>query len=107
MLVLFKSRAYGNITMFGDVATKLLKLMGRSGNVPGAILPEDIPGALKRLKIALAEERSEVEAVETGQEDDVEFIDEPVSLARRAIPLIELLETAVTEDVPVMWETQS
>ena len=32
MLVRFRSRASGNITMFGDVAVKLLKLMGRSGN---------------------------------------------------------------------------
>ncbi len=93
--------------MFGDVATKLLKLMGRSGNVPGAILPEDIPGALKRLNTALAEEGSEVETAETDQDEDVEFIDEPVSLAKRAIPLIELLEAAITEDVPVMWEARS
>lgn len=93
--------------MFGDVATKLLKLMGRSGNVPGALLPEDIPGGLRRLKTALAEVGSEVETAETDQDEDVEFIDEPVSLAKRAIPLIELLEAAVKDDVPIMWETRS
>lgn len=107
MLVVFKSRAYGNITMFGDVATKLLELMGRSGKVPGAILPEDIPGALERLKTALSDEDSEAEIAEAGQDDDTGFIDEPVSLAKRALPLIELLEAAVAEDVPAMWERLS
>jgi len=107
MLVVFKSRAYGNITMFGDIAVKLLKLMGRSADIPSAILPEDIPEALKRLKTALAKEDSETETAEKGQDEDVEFIDEPVSLSNRAIPLIELFEAAVAEGVPVMWETRS
>jgi hypothetical protein len=33
MLVTVRTRAYANITMFGDVATELLKLMGLSGKV--------------------------------------------------------------------------
>ena len=42
MLVTFDSKS-GAITMFGDVAKSLLKLMGQSGDVPGAILGKDIP----------------------------------------------------------------
>ena len=41
MLVRFNSDA-GIITMFGDVAVTLLKMMGQSGAVPGAIRPEDM-----------------------------------------------------------------
>ena len=107
MLVRFRSRASGNITMFGDVAVKLLKLMGRSGNVPGAIMPEDIPAALQQLKTALSEYGAEApQDVNEDQDKPAEFIDEPVSLPTRAIPLIELLEGSLAEDVGVMWEEQ-
>lgn len=94
--------------MFGDVAVRLLKLMGRSGDVPGAILPEDIPRALKYLKTALAEEEMEAADIpDASEEANVEFIDEPVSLGNRAFPLIELLEAAAAEDVPAMWEART
>ena len=45
MLITFSSSAYANITMFGAVALRLLKQMGHSATVPGALLAEDIPAA--------------------------------------------------------------
>ena len=50
MLVAFKSDAYADIIMFGDVAQQLLKMMGHSGTVPSAIQADDVPAALERLK---------------------------------------------------------
>jgi len=49
MLIRFDSKA-GTITMFGEVAISLLRLMGQSGAIPGAILSQDIPAALARLR---------------------------------------------------------
>jgi Domain of unknown function (DUF1840) len=46
MLVTFRRKVSGEITMFGDVAVTLLKLMGHSGTVPGALLADQIPSAL-------------------------------------------------------------
>ena len=49
MLITFKTRAsYPDITMFGDVALQLLKLMGRRETVPSAMEPEDIPATFER-----------------------------------------------------------
>ena len=93
--------------MFSDIAVKLLNLMGRSGKVPGAIMPENIPEALGHLKTALAAADTVPDVTEASQEEEVEFIDEPVSLRNRAFPLIELLEAAVAEDVSVIWEEGS
>jgi hypothetical protein len=45
MLVTFTTDAYADITMFGDVALAMLKMMGHSATVPGAILAEDVPVA--------------------------------------------------------------
>ena len=53
MLVTFTCPAYADITMFGDVAIRLLKMMGHSGTVPGALLAEDVPAALQRLEAAI------------------------------------------------------
>jgi len=42
MMVTFHSKAWTSITMFGDVAVRLLKMMGHSGTVPSALLARDI-----------------------------------------------------------------
>jgi hypothetical protein len=99
MLITFDSDA-GNFSMSGDIAVQLLKAMGHSGTVPGALLPEDIPAALARLKAAV--ERSPKAAAAPRNEDDDR---EPqVSLRQRAYPLIDLLSRAAERKVEVLWK---
>lgn len=101
MLVTFTTKAHADITMFGDVALALLKMMGHSGTVPGAILAEDVPGALDRLKRGI----EGVKAAEKRETPEPTDEDEPrVSLALRALPLIELLAAAARRDCDVMWK---
>lgn len=91
--------------MFGDIAIKLIRLMGHSGTVPGAIGSEDIPEALQRLKTALAEEAvRDDEDCNEGQESSEDSEKKPVSLKTRAFPLIQLLEAAQSNNTPVMWD---
>ncbi len=104
MLVTFRTNAYANITMFGDVAVSLLKLMGHSGTVPSAIRAEDVSQALERLKAAVARDKAAGGAPVKGLQDDDS--EEPrVSLANRAFPLIELLEAAAKRKSDVMWDS--
>jgi hypothetical protein len=49
MIVKF-STSIGQLTMHGDAAVALLKGMGHSGTVPGAILAADLPDALAQLQ---------------------------------------------------------
>lgn len=101
MLVTFSCSAYADITMFGDVAIRLLRMMGHSGTVPGALLADDLPVALQRLRAGL-KQNQQVSGDESA-EDDAEG--EPVvSLSHRALPLIELLEAAVKAQCNVMWD---
>lgn len=103
MLIIFKSDAYADITMFSDVAHRLLRMMGHSGTVPGAILAEDVPAVLDRLKRAIEQEKQR--APETGDEPQAkEPDDQAVSLTHRALPLIELLTAAAKKQSNVMWE---
>jgi len=104
MLITFKTVAYANITMFGDVAVALLKLMGHSAAVPGALMPEDIPEALERLKAGVASNPEATLDPQSNKDNDED--DRPhVSLANRALPLIELLEAAQKDQKHVMWES--
>lgn len=96
MLVTFSTPSHANLTFFGDIATRLLKMMGHSGTVPSAILAEDVPVALAKLRHAVNAHGGE----ETGEGDGGS---ESVSLAHRALPLIGLLETAAREEEDVMW----
>ena len=103
MLVTFTSEAYADITMFGDVALSMLKMMGHSPTVPGAILAEDVPEALSRLKAAIAAQATEPVA---DEKDDYSEDDElPVSMEHRALPLIGLLTAAAKAKENVMWDS--
>jgi hypothetical protein len=98
MLVTFRTDV-GDITMFGDIALHMIKLMGHSETVPGAILAKDLPLALSRLKAALSTHKA------TPPADENEDENEPtVSIMHRALPLINLLDAAVRADCDLMWD---
>ena len=99
MLFTFKTKAYANITMFGDVGRQMLEMMAFGTSVPGAINAEDVPQALENLKQALDKLPEQVEPA--GDAGD----DQPaVSLHTRAVPLVELLQAAVADETYVRWE---
>ena len=98
MLVTFSTDAYADITMFGDVALTMLKMMGHSATVPGAILAADVPAALNKLTAAI---EAQTDTVPVDDQDE----DEPVvSMANRALPLIDLLSAAAKSDCNIMWK---
>ncbi len=101
MLVTFTCKAYADITMFGDVALGMLKMMGHSETVPGAILAEDVPAALERLKRSIETAPAQKQSRKAEGDDSDE---PPVSLAHRALPLLELLTAAVQQKADVMWK---
>jgi hypothetical protein len=98
MLVTFTTKAYADITMFGDVALSMLKMMGHSATVPGAILAADVPEALSRLTAAIDAEKSSPLLADKDADEPV------VSMAHRALPLINLLAAAAKAGSNVMWK---
>lgn len=104
MMVTFESKV-GRIAMFGDVAVQLIRMMGRTGTVPSALLAAEIPEALANLRKALA--AAEEAAAETTPEGDEETDKSPpIAMRHRAFPLINLLEDAAKQDSNVMWASQ-
>jgi hypothetical protein len=113
MLVTFRSPATESITMFGDIAQALLKMMGATGRVPGALVAEDVPPALAKLEAeieALKAASAATSAPPATNEDTAADQDEdgeapaPVPLVARAVPLLSLLKRAAAAKAGVMWE---
>ncbi|MDP1549178.1 MAG: DUF1840 domain-containing protein [Nitrosomonas sp.] len=99
MLVTFTTDAHANITMFEGDALTMLKMMGHSATVPGAILAADVPAALSRLTAAI-----DAEKISPPIENENEDTDEPVvSMTNRGLPLIDLLTAAAKAGCNVMW----
>lgn len=110
MLVVFKSDAAAEVIMFGDVAKKLLAILGKDAEVAkGIVTVEQLPDAIARLHAAIDEDK----ARQTTRGEDEDRDDEagpersgmaaPVGLAQRAWPLLEMLEASKKEGVPVVW----
>lgn len=104
MLVTFSCPVYANITMFGDVAVQLLKLMGHSGKVPSAILADDVPAALAKLEAGIKKQGHKILPQGSPENDDGESY---VTLSRRALPLIELLNASARAECNVMWDSNN
>lgn len=101
MLLEIQGENTGSFTMFGDVATQLLKMMGQSGQSEGAIREADVPAALQNLRNALGKLPDQNDSTEDDDEGT-----QTVSLHTRAKPLVDLLEESVEKGGYVMWKPQ-
>ena len=116
MLVHFRSSATETITMFGDAAVQLLKLMGATGHVPGALSAEDVPAALQRLETEIERLKTRTNADTAARPADNEdwATDEdkdlhrapPIQLETRAVPLLSLMKRAAAAHAAVAWESK-
>lgn len=113
MLVTFKSSASADVIMFGEVAGKLIKILGKAPDDPkGIVTVEQLPGAIARLKQAIEEDRARQAELERQRNLDDEQADHeagrtgmaaPVGLAQRAWPLLAMLEQSLHEEAAVVW----
>ena len=108
MITTFRSKASGDVIMFGDVAQKMMQLMGKPGDAKGIVTVEQLPEAIARLQAAVAAEKEQLQNV--ALEDLPQFELAPdgsrrpwISLRQRATPLLELLQWSLKKKVPVVW----
>ena len=85
----------------------MMEVLRKAPRPKGIVTAEQLPEAIARLKAAVAQDKAEKPVVD---HDERLFEKTPeggkreyVSLARRAVPLIELLEYSLKEEVPVTW----
>ncbi|RTL31613.1 MAG: DUF1840 family protein [Burkholderiales bacterium] len=111
-MVKFKSQATGDLLMIQVHARALLSQIGKSDD-KGIIEVADMPKvllALKGLPDELASDESsgiaglgDFDAEGVQIEAQPAFADEPISLRKRAVPLIKMIERAMAANKPIVW----
>ena len=108
MFVKFSTR-YGQLLMHGEPAVALVKLGGHSGTVPSAVLAADLPTFAAKLRAGLEVHGDELSPAPSTTEssrsdDDDEPRERPIKLRLRAVPLLDMIETAVRQTSDLVWE---
>jgi hypothetical protein len=108
MIVTFKSAASADVIYFGDVAKRMMELMGKEPGDKGIVTVEQLPDAIAQLRAAIAADkerhRRHVLDDEPGTEAAENGGSRPhVSLTQRALPLLAMLEESLAEKKPVVW----
>ncbi len=109
MLITFKSDSSADVIMFGDSAKKLLAVIGKGADdAKGIVTLEQLPQAISRLRAAIEEDRTNQVRQSDADQDEAREKGEtgmaaPVGFAQRAWPLLDVLERAQRDGVPVTW----
>lgn len=106
-IITFKSRAAGDVIMFGKVAKVLLEVIGKDpADTRGIVTVAQLPGAIAALRDAVAADKARTPATSDNPDDEdvPRGMEGPVALWQRAAPLIELMQYSLAEEQPVIWE---
>jgi hypothetical protein len=107
-LVVFRSKAAGEIFMFAETARRIFEIIGRPEAPRGVITAEQVPEALRRLVDAVEAEKAQLKAAREDAEvhdkqGDGALQPQPITLGQRAFPLVEMLREALKKKVDVTW----
>lgn len=104
-MIRFTSVATGDVLMLDAHGRQLLAVMGQDDPTRGVIMPRQMDGVIARLQAADLDAPSSADAVapEADSGPDAVGADEPVSMAQRAFPLLQMLKRARAADRPIMW----
>ncbi len=104
------STSYGQLLMQGEPAVALVKLGGHTGTVPSAVLAADLPAFTAKLRAGL-ELHGDVlspaplaAAAGRSEDEDDEPRERPIKLRLRAVPLLDMIETALRQKSDLVWE---
>ncbi len=106
MIYEFKSQATGSIVMTQDAAEQLLKVMNKQPGPTGIITVEQMPAAIAALQNDLpTEHAAETDSTDPADNDEESEGDSQpvVSLRQRALPLIEMMQTAHKAGKDITW----
>lgn len=108
MIITFQSPASGDVIMFGDVAKRMMELMGKEPSDKGIVTVEQLPEAIARITAAIEEDRraragTDPDALPQTEKAEGGGTRPYVTLSQRALPLLELLEWSLKKKKPVVW----
>ncbi len=123
MLVRLTSSTSGKMVMFAEHAHELFSWIGKECVAHGVFTTEQLPEAIAHLRRGMEEEKlarkrnaEEMRAAEKNagnhseeedeSDDKKKPVEEKISLAQRALPLIHLMEWTQKEGGFIVWEAR-
>ena len=110
MLIVFHSKAAAEVLMFAHHALPILKAAGKpyTDELPerGVITHDHLDAAIKGIEQAISADTQADEYADDNDDNDSKKhpISEPVSLRRRAFPLLAMLRLSREQGADVIWE---
>ena len=102
-MIVFRSEVGPDVMMFDEVGSRMLELMGKDKDAArGVVTVDQMPETIALLRSAVAADKASHRG-ETQDDDGEGATPARVSLAQRALPLIELLEISLARKAPVLW----
>lgn len=106
-LVVFRSKAAGEIFYLAENARRLFDIMGKEPGPRGVITAAQLPDAIAKLVAAVEEEKAQLRADQQKDEAEGDVgsanAQRAVTLGQRAYPLLEMLRAAQKRNVDVTW----
>lgn len=102
-MITFRSEVGPDVMMFDEIAHRMMDLLGKERSTRGVVTAEQLPAAIAALKDAIARDRAAHRPQAAEEEEDEAPANRPVSLAQRALPLVELFEISLARGKPVTW----
>jgi hypothetical protein len=108
VIIEFKSKASGAFFMTEPVAKMVFAAIGVAFAGKGIFTEDQVPGVRAKLAQAIDQSRAQDRARlsefdEAMRQGDAGSEELPVGLSQRAYPLLEMLEAAEKNRVPVVW----
>ena len=107
MLIIFTSKVYADVVMFGHVAAPLLRAMGQKEEPPGILRGEEIREAATRLRAYLEQAPTPAPFAEDEDknktEEERKELRNRVGMKIRAQPLLDLLDASYRKEADVIW----
>jgi hypothetical protein len=107
-IITFQSKESGELIMFQETVERIFKLIGKKLGPRGVFTPEEIPEAIRKIRAEIDREKELRDAYRKKEDEAfragiVEEGEPPVFFAQRAVPFLEMLETARKFNIPVTW----
>jgi hypothetical protein len=102
-LVVFRSKAAGEIYYLPENAHRIFEILGKQTAPRGVITAEQVPDAIARLVAAVEEEKARLKEAPPQEGERTDEARRAVTLEQRAFPLLDMLRAAQKKNVDVTW----
>jgi hypothetical protein len=102
MLYKFQCKKAADVLMLQDLAQRIFEILDKPLEAKGVFLVEQLPQAIARLEVAIAQDEALRKAA-TQDPEQAQQIKKIDRLGQRAFPFMQLLKEALSKNEMIIW----